>query len=334
MKKLIVLGLFLLLACESENFTEQQLTGYAQGSTFHITLLAPANAGDFQREIDSIFRAIDQSLSTYQPTSLISRANRGDSIIPDRHFVAMLNKSKAVFDATEGAFDPTIGPIVNFWGFGPEATRHADSSKVDSILAYTGFEKINLENRPFFLPKGFALDFNAIAQGYTVDVISEFLEGSGVSDYMVEVGGEVRCRGRNLKDKVWRIGVDKPTEKIDQQARFQFILELDSSSLATSGNYRKFWVDEETGVRYAHTINPATGFPANNRLLSASVVAHDAATADAYATAFMVMGTKKAVQFLNKTEERLEIYLISSSARDSTWEIYQSPGFEKMILNK
>lgn len=331
---MIVLGLFALLACEAENFTEYQLTGYAQGSTFHITFLGQPNARDFQSEVDSLFRAIDQSLSTYQPSSLISRVNRGDSITPDRHFTAMLKKSREIFEATDGAFDPTIGPIVNFWGFGPEATRNADSSKVDSILGYTGYGKINIEKRPFFLPKGFKLDFNAIAQGYTVDVISEFFEGKGVHDYMVEVGGEVRCRGRNLKDKVWRIGVDKPTESIDEQARFQFILELDSASLATSGNYRKFWVDEETGVRYAHTINPATGFPANNRLLSASVVSYDAATADAYATAFMVMGARKAVQFLEKSEEYLEVYLITSTANDTVWDVYHSPGFEKMILNK
>ncbi len=333
MKKFALYALLtsVLASCSQGGLHQERLDGYAQGSTYHITFLSEQEV-DFQRPIDSILNAVDQSVSTYERGSLISRVNRGDTVRPDEIMLTMLGQSKAVYQQTQGAFDPTIGRLVQFWGFGPKEQRQADSSKVDSLLAYSGLTHLLWSKNRFYLPQGFQLDFNAIAQGYTVDLIAQFLNQKGIVNYLVEVGGEVRCRGRNLEGKVWRIGIDKPVEEIDQQNRFQVIVELDSMALATSGNYRKFWVDEKTGTRYAHTLTPATGFPARNQLLSASVLASSAAQADAYATAFMVMGKSKAVEFLQKSPHKLEAYLISST-QDSTWEVYQTEGFKKAILN-
>ena len=180
------------------------------------------------------------------------------------------------------------------------------------------------------MPSGFTLDFNAIAQGFTVDLLAQFLEGKGVEHYMVEVGGEVKAKGQNVDGEIWRIGVDKPTEEIDENDRFQVIVNLENAALATSGNYRKFWVDEESGVKYSHTINPKTGFPARNRLLSASIISKSSCMdADAYATACMVMGTQKAVQFIESKKD-LEAYLIYSD-EEGKWETHITPGFNDYI---
>jgi thiamine biosynthesis lipoprotein len=328
---LLLLAFATAVACNQNGNYENHLSGYAQGSTYRITFLSSQEL-NLGTAVDSILNVVDQSVSTYERGSLISQVNRGDTVKPDAILLEMLRQSRSVFTASQGAFDPSIGKLVQFWGFGPKEQRPTDSLKVDSLLAYSGFQEFNWSTQRFYLPKGFQLDFNAIAQGYTVDLIGEFFEQKGVGNYLVEVGGEVRCRGKNLKDKTWTIGIDKPIEEIDQQNRFQVIVALENAALATSGNYRKFWVDEKTGQRYAHTLNPKSGFPARNNLLSASVIAPTAALADAYATVFMVMGLEKSVQYLNNSPIKLEAYLISAKA-DSTWAVYQTAGFEKMVLN-
>lgn len=316
---------------------EERYSGYAQGTSFHITLLhGSENLPNMEATLDSIFRAMDASMSTYDSSSLISLVNRGDTIVPDAFFTAMLRRSGLVYRHSEGYFDPTVGPLVRLWGFGPEARRQVDSAAVKELLPHCNFGLLDSSQFSGLLglPPKMELDFNAIAQGYTVDVICEFFNGLGIKNYMVEVGGELRCRGKNLAGEVWRIGVDKPVEKIEVQDRFQFIVALDSLALATSGNYRKYWVDSATGIRYAHTISPHSGFPVQSRLLSASVVTHQTADADAYATAFMAMGLEKSLRFLR--EERghvpLEAYLIYSDEAGH-WEVFKTAGLEKMILN-
>lgn len=331
----IALGAHLALACNQEDdfLVTDRYSGYAQGTTFHITLRDSSGAPDRGGAIDSVLRAVNESLSTYQENSQISRLNRGDTVQPDRLMIAMLKQSREVHRRTEGAFDPTVGPLVNFWGFGPEKRRKVDSSQVNALLGQTGLAKLPEASSSYVLPAGMKLDFNAIAQGYTVDLLAAYLEEQGVRNYLVEVGGEMRTRGLNDKGKVWRVGIDKPTEEIDQQDRFQVILALDSAGLATSGNYRKFWVDSATGTRYAHTIDPRSGYPARSQLLSASVIAPTASMADAYATAFMVMGTQAALRFLDTTALPLEAYLISAGP-DSSFQVKQTRGFEDMSLNE
>ena len=175
-----------------------------------------------------------------------------------------------------------------------------------------------------------SLDFNAIAQGFTVDMIARYLENRKISNYLIEVGGELLAKGRNADEDVWRVGVDKPSQDIDVNERFQFILDLEDKALATSGNYRKFY--EKDGVKYSHTINPFTGFPAQNRLLSVTVIHNNCMFADAYATAFMVMGVKKTKQLLKKLDDELEVYLVFTD-KDGEWKTYISPTMEERIIN-
>ena len=333
MQRIIFISLSLLLwSCSDKNaLQEESYNGYAQGTTFHISYLFKGKAKDRSFAIDSILTSVDKSLSTYDPKSLISKLNAGSGIAIDAHLREMLNQSQEVYTSTKGYFDPTIAPLVQFWGFGPEANNNKDTALVESILKLAGFNKLSYPGSSLKLPAGMSLDFNAIAQGYTVDLIAEYLEKEGVRNYMVEVGGEVRCLGENYQGKKWRIGVDKPVEEIDQQDRFQFIIAIDSAALATSGNYRKFWVDSLSGTRYSHTINPKTGWPAKNRLLSASVVAAKASTADAYATAFMAMGLERTIKYL-ELNKGLEVYLIYSD-KEGNWQVYQSPGFKEMLVN-
>lgn len=327
---LIALG-FIQTSCETEK--EKRLvenSGYAQGSTYQIKYLTTRNQ-DFGEEVKSIFQEIDNSMSTYLPTSLISEVNKGGiQIEVDEMFLDVLNRSIEIAEETNGEFDPTVGPLVSLWGFGFEEIRgDVDSEMVERVKSQTGFKNILQESSKVMIPEGFSLDFNAIAQGYTVDVIAEYLEGQGIEEYMVEVGGEVRTLGLNDKRKLWTIGVDKPQNNIDSNDRFQFILELENASLATSGNYRKYWVDEKTGTKYSHTINPKTGTPAKNRLLSASIVTSSAMDADAYATVCMVKGLEACIEFLEIKPE-LEGYLVFSN-NSGDWEVYITDGFQKFI---
>jgi thiamine biosynthesis lipoprotein len=237
-----------------------------------------------------------------------------------------------VFLESEGNFDCSVSPLVNAWGFYKDKLGDSliiDSAKFRKILPYVGFDKISLIADFLVLPKGMRLDFNAIAQGYTVDVIAQFLQAKGYSNYLIEVGGELLAKGKNADGNIWRVGVDKPSENINKNERFQFILDLEDKALATSGNYRKFY--EKDGVKYAHTINPFTGFPTQNRLLSVTVIHDNCMLADAYATAFMVMGVKKSKRFAKEHPE-IEIYLVYTG-KDSSWKTFISADLQKRIIN-
>lgn len=327
------LTLFLLSSCQrSGKLIENESVGYAQGTTYQIKYLSSQPAF-YQEEFDSIFSAIDRSMSTYQETSLISRLNRGDSdVVVDEYFSQVFSRSLEVAAETEGYFDPSVGPLVRIWGFSETKPRPSDvRPQVDSVLQYTGYADLSLVGNRVMMPDGFEIDFNAIAQGYTVDVLADFLAKKGVENYMVEVGGEVRTRGKNIRGNDWVIGIDKPADEIDEEDRFQVIVALRNRSLATSGNYRKFWVDQETGMRYAHTIDPQTGMPARNTLLSVSVLAPNCMDADAYATAFMAMGLEKAWEFVNN-KSGLEAYFVSAGD-DEGWKVRMTPGFKEAVVD-
>lgn len=328
----LTLSLTLLISCQQEK--EYKLvdnSGYAQGSTYQIKYLTKKNQ-DFGEEIEEMFTEIDASMSTYIPISLISQINAGDTWVQvDPMFEEVLTRSIQIAEETDGSFDPTVGPLVRLWGFGFEEIRgDVNSQMVEEIKSKTGYENIEQDGKSVRIPAGFSLDFNALAQGYTVDVIASYLEENGIQHYMVEVGGEVRTKGNNLAGNIWRIGVDKPQSEIDTQDRFQFILELKDAALATSGNYRKYWVDDETGTKYSHTIDPKTGTPAKNRLLSASIVTATGMDADAYATVCMVKGLEACKSFLEAKSE-LEGYLVYSSDTGG-WEVFITEGFQAFIL--
>jgi thiamine biosynthesis lipoprotein len=335
MRKLLIVLLLSLLGCIANEPRLVVKTGNAQGSTYQIKYITTSSS-DLDKEIDNdilrIFKEIDHSMSTWDATSMITQINEtGDWIEVDTHFVNVLNRSLEIAEESNGDFDPTIGPLVRLWGFWFDELRsEVRPEQVQQTLEHVGYDKINIDGQKIRINQNSMIDFNAIAQGYTVDVIAQALEEKGINRYMVEVGGEVRTRGLNDKNLIWVIGVDKPQETIDNEERFQFILKLEDAALATSGNYRKFWVDEETGLKYSHTIDPKTGYPAKNNLLSASIITSTAMNADAYATLCMVRGLQDCKELLDKNLE-LEGYLIFSD-NQGTWQEFVTNGFQKAML--
>ena len=324
--------LLLLYACSSnDNNILVTNSGEAQGSFYHIKYISE-NAVDYQLQIDSILQEIDSSLSIYKNYSLISKLNSGQNIKTDTFFNTVFFAAQRIFFETDRNFDCSIEPIVNAWGFYDNVSFDSfniDSIKIKRLLNNVGFHKIELIGDSLILPKNMRLDFNSIAQGFTVDVIATFLQNKNIENYLIEVGGELLAKGKNINGKNWKVGVDKPIENIDVGDRFQFILELENKALATSGNYRKFY--EKDGVKYSHTINPFTGFPAQNRLLSVTVIHDSCMIADAYATAFMVMGVKKTKKFVRKNLNT-EIYLVYTD-KEGNWKTYISPRLLDRIIN-
>ncbi len=317
------------IACQNEKIQQHQLVGYAQGTTFQIRYIAQPKV-NYETSFDSLFKIVDQSMSIYNRNSFISALNRGDSnFIPDPVFRTIWQRAFEIAEETGGSFDPTVEPLVNLWGSGPELKKMVDSATVDSILNYVGYQKVQYSNDTIVLPYAYTLNFNAIAQGHTVDLIAKFLESEKVKHYMIEIGGEIKTKGQNIDGKTWRIGIHKPNKEIDESHPFQTIIALKDAALATSGNYRKFWVCEESGIKYSHIINPKTGFPIWNHLLSVSVISSSCMDADAYATACMVMGTKRATQFIENKKE-LEAYLVYTD-EDGKWKTYITKGFSKYI---
>ena len=313
MKKIFYTAFLLsLFSCGEQAPKKQKMVvdGYAQGTTYNIVYISEDGI-DYQRAIDSTLIEIDNSLSTYQKKSIISKFNQADSIFEvDQMFTDVFNISKKVFEISGGAFDPTIAPIVNSWGFGFENLHATDSATIDSLRLFVDFTKIKMnENKVIKEEKGMMLDFNAVAQGYSVDVLADLLEDRGINNYLVEVGGELKAKGLNLNGTLWRIGIDKPLAGIEER-ELEAIVNLDNKALATSGNYRKFY--EKNGMKYSHTINPKTGYPVSHNLLSATVISNDCGEADAFATVFMVVGLEEAKKIISKNKN-LEALLIYSN---------------------
>lgn len=291
-------------AAESNRIT---VSGKTMGTTYRVVYL-DVERRDFQSSIDSILTVFNQSLSTYIPESELSRFNQNDTLAFDLpYLLPVLEKSREVYELSGGAFDPTVGSLVNAWGFGPDGAHPIDSINVDSLLPLIGFDKIQFNQDSLWKAQpGIYLDFNAIAKGYAVDVVAELLEKKGISDMLVEIGGELVGKGVNEKGEIWKVGINRP-DKTDITSELFSIIALDNKALATSGNYRNYYMVDS--VRYSHTINPLTGYPVQHGLLSATVIAEDCMTADAFATAMMVLGLDKSIELLDKAKA-LEAYLI------------------------
>lgn len=305
------ISLFLLalstLSCQQEP-KSTRLFGEVFGTTYGIQYFSDRNEG-FQKQFDSLFQVINTSMSTYQFDSDISKINRNEAFTVDTHFIKVFNASKTIYKATHGVFDPTIGILVNAWDFGPEGkVKDLDSLKIDSLMLAVGLDKVTLQNHTVVKehPNTF-LDFNAIAKGYGVDVIAEFLERQNITDYLVDIGGEIRSKGHNIKKQgPWKVGVELPN--FDAEQSVLMTVSLMDEAMATSGTYRKFKIDS-LGHRYSHIIDPKTGYPSKTNLLSVSVIAKDCMTADAYATAFKAMGIEKIKTFL-KDHPEIKVFLI------------------------
>ncbi len=276
--------------------------------------------------VDSLLEQFNQSVNHYLPDSEISRFNRADSLrftLP--YFYAVLQQSAEIVRLTNGAFDPTVAPLVNAWGFGPEGGELPDSVGVDSLLRLVGFDKISFDSeRVIKKQPNVQLNFSAVAKGYGVDVVANYLQQHGITNMMVEIGGEVVALGTNRKGEAWRIGIDNP----EQPGQMNVAVGLVNQAMATSGNYMNYY--EQDGQKYAHTIDPRTGYPVQHSVLSASVIANDCMTADAYATAFMVLELEetRAILVQNPT---LNAYLIYDD--QGTLKTFVTQGIESSIID-
>lgn len=314
-------GLLVLLYSCNREVTYDNFAGFAQGTTYSIVF---ENNGKYQpatlkKDVEKILHEFDLSLSLYTDSSILTKVNRNEDVTADRYFSEAFSKSVAITMLTDGAFDITVGPLVKAWGFGPDSHKNFSESKRDSLLKLVGMEKVRMtDGKVIKADPDIKLDFNAIAQGYSVDVVCDYLSSAGLKNYLVEIGGEVRVRG-DKQGLPWRIGIDRPEDNNNVPGNdLQAIISMKNRSLATSGNYRKFYVED--GVKYSHTIDPRTGYPARNQLLSATILADECATADGIATACMVFGKDKTIEFLNMHPE-YDAFLVYSDDNGNyqTW---------------
>ena len=329
----LVIALFFFSCQQESKPTFFIIQGEAQGSTYAIKYIATEEVTS-KTEIDSLLTAFDLSLSTYRPDSKISKINAGDStIVVDDFFVKTFEVSNQIFQETNGLFDPTIGVLVNAYGFGPNKKSVTLSpSQIDSTLQYVGFDKVKLNedntiskkhNQTYF-------DFNAIAQGYSVDVVVDFLKSKGIKNAIVEIGGELFALGKNtIENKNWVVGIDDPLQTPEERKLIAKV-NLENLGMATSGNYRKVMIDEKTGEKFVHIINPKTGLSQKGNILSATVLAKNGVLADGYATAFMVMTLEESKFFLQNHPE-LHVMLLYTDAENQMQQ-YLTDNFKKLII--
>ncbi|HEX2977258.1 MAG TPA: FAD:protein FMN transferase, partial [Bacteroidales bacterium] len=285
MRYKIVFGCFFLLmflafACKETEPVIRNFSGFAQGTTYSIVYDSrKIKEDELRSQVEKILRDFDMSLSLYKDSSILCRINRNEDVQPDLFFIEAFRQSEEISKMTGGAFDITVGPLVKAWGFGPDSQKNFSEQKRDSLLKLVGMDKVSLVNgRIVKKDPAVKLDFNAIAQGYSVDVVCDFLDRLGVKNYLVEIGGEVKGKGTKAGAK-WRVGIDRPVDNnLTPGEDLEAVIRISDEALATSGNYRKFYV--ENGIKYSHTIDPHTGYPAKNTLLSATIIANKCSMAD------------------------------------------------------
>ena len=331
MKRLFILP-FLVILISACSHTDNQLpityAGYTQGTTFSIIIYGDGDQLELQRGIDSLLFVINKTASVYDSNSIISRFNNNEQVVFNDHFNYLVNRSQQIAETTDGAFDITVGPLVKAWGFRRKQGLLLDENQVDSLMTFTGFRKLEIIDDEIrkINPK-VQIDFNAVAQGYTVDVLASFLEQHNLHNFLIDVGGEVKASGTKPGEELWRVAIEKPAEDGNAAQAIQQTLSITNKSIATSGNYRNYFIHE--GNKYAHTIDPKTGYPARHSLLSVTVIADDCASADAYATAFMVMGFERTITFQGE-HPGMDVYLIFSQP-DGTLDVKFSNGFRKYL---
>lgn len=315
--------LLLFVSCKEKQATYVE----DRGEVFHTTYsIKYKYTHSLKPEIEAELAKFDDSLNPFKPTSIISKVNNNEEVVLDSFFINVFNRSQEVSGVSDGLFDITVSPLINAWGFGFKNIDNVTPEMVDSLKAIVGYDKIQVENgRVIKSDPRVQINTSAIAKGYSTDVIADLLESYGVTDYMIEIGGEVTAKGVNDKGECWHIGIDKPIDdKAPVHRELQTIIKLCDKSMATSGNYRNFYVKD--GKRYAHTINPKTGYPAESNILSATVIADDCMTADAYATVFMLADTATIRSIA--LQEKLS-YLLILDSEDNRSVIVKSTGFDK-----
>lgn len=311
---------------QQRNTPFQKDEGMVFGTIYHITYQSDTN---YQKEIEAELQKVDNSLSPFNKTSIISCINRNEKVKVDEMFSEVFQLAEKISGDTDGAFDITVAPMVNAWGFGFKTGNPPTRQTIDSLRAIVGFHTVSLQDG-YIIKKNpkTMLDCSAIAKGYGTDVVARFLKKKGVQNFMVEIGGEIVVNGNNEKLQPWRIGINKPTDdSLNTSQAIQDVVSVSNIAMATSGNYRNFYY--KNGKKYAHTIDPKTGYPVQHNILSATVFADDCATADAYATSFMVLGLDGAKKILEKHPE-LCAYLIYSDQKGSN-QIWYSPSLQKKL---
>jgi len=307
----------------------RNINGFVFGTVYNITY---QSNDSLQLDIEDELRKFDASLSMFNDTSVISKINQNKPVVVDSLFEHCFKRSMEISQMTKGDFDVTVCPLVNAWGFGFKSKKFPNKKQIDSLLQYVGYQKVKLVNHRLIKSNpNIMLDFSAIAKGYAVDVVSYFLDKRGIRNYMVDIGGEVVIRGKNPQNKLWRIGINKPIDdSLSVNQEIDKVMNISNKAIATSGNYRNFYYYK--GKKYSHEINPHNGFPALTDVLSSTVITSDCMSADAFATAIMVMGLKKSQSFLRRLQN-VDAYIIYRDEKGKN-QIYYSPGMNKYFNNK
>lgn len=327
---LLVLGTIWILARHNQTAPYQTTSGLIFGTVYNITYQYDGNLKD---EIEAELKRFDGSLSPFNDTATITRINRNEDIVADTFFTNVFHRSMEISRETNGAFDITVAPLANAWGFGFKKGAFPDSVMIDSLLGITGYAKVALteEGKVKKQDPRIMLSCSAVAKGYAVDVIAQFLQKKGIHNFMVDIGGEVVVRGENPKKSLWRIGINKPVDdSLAVNQELQTVLEVTNVGIATSGNYRNYYYKD--GKKYAHTIDPRTGYPIQHNILSATVIAKDCMSADAYATAFMVMGLKEAERFADAHPDIDACFIYTNEKGE--FQTFFTKGMEKYMGGK
>ena len=312
----IVIGSVMVVS-KQRNVPFQDNRGFVFGTMYQITYQSDK---DYQKDIEAELKKVDNSLSPFNPKSVISKVNRNENVEVDDMFAEVFNLAEKISSETDGAFDITVAPMVNAWGFGFKSGKMPTRKQLDSLRNIVGFHKVAMEGRRVVKKNPVTmLDCSAIAKGFGCDVVAKFLQSHGVKNYMVNIGGEIVTCGVNMERVPWKIGVTKPVDdSLSVSEENQTVLNVTDKAMATSGNYRNFYY--KNGKKYAHTIDPKTGCPVQHNILSATVLADNCATADAYATSFMVMGLDKAKKVLDKHPELMAYFIYSDNqGKNAVW---------------
>ena len=311
------------IAVGRKNADYRHDSGLVFGTSYNITYQSNDN---LKPEIEKALAEVDASLSPFNEKSVITHVNKNEAVTLDDHFITVFRLSSEIYKDTEGAFDITVAPLVNAWGFGFKNGITPDRHAIDSLMQFVGFDKVKLQDGKIIKTDDrLMLDCSAIAKGYGVDAVARLLKSKGIDNYMVEIGGEIVASGENPKGAPWRIGVSKPDDdSVNVSNEIQGIINISNRAMATSGNYRNFYY--KGGKKYAHTIDPKTGCPVQHSILSATVVSDECAKADAYATAFMVMGLDKAKAVLARHKDMMAYFIYSDDKGNN--KVWYSPSLK------
>lgn len=325
---LVLTAIIIVIVRQQKTIPFQHNTGFIFGTIYNITYQSD---DDLQTEIEGELKKVDESLSTFNKTSTISKINQGKDVKVDDMFAEVFTLGENIAKETDGAFDMTVAPMVNTWGFGFKTGKEPSKAVVDSLRNIVGYQKIKMEKKHIIKQNpNTMLDCSAIAKGFGSDVVAKLLRQKGIKNFMIEIGGEIVTYGLNEKRVPWKIGVTKPVDdSLNNQQEIQTILNVTNKAMATSGNYRKYYY--KNGKKYAHTIDPKTGYPVQHNILSSTVFADNCATADAYATAFMVTGLDGAKKILAKHPELMAYFIYADqNGKNAVW---YSPKLRKKIVN-